>query len=107
MLYTIQHSMSENSYPIKRAHYVGTSVVITLDPSHVRRLGIDELTFFVQRPIEDGIVLSLVLILLKVLWRFLYFQLLSISIEQVLLGYIELDNLSYPRLTPLKTIIGK
>jgi hypothetical protein len=50
--------MPENSYPIKRAHYVGTSVVITLDPSHVRRLGIDELTFFVQRPIEDGIVLK-------------------------------------------------
>jgi hypothetical protein len=58
MLYMIQHTMDENSYPIKKAHYVGTSVVLTIDPSHVRRLGIDELTFFVQQPIENGIILK-------------------------------------------------
>jgi hypothetical protein len=40
----IQHS-SKISYPIRKAHHVGTSVVLTLDPSHVKRLGIDELTF--------------------------------------------------------------
>lgn len=50
--------MRENLYPIKKAHYVGTSVVVTLDPSHVKRLGIDELTFFVQQPVENGIILK-------------------------------------------------
>ena len=58
MLSMIQHKMDENSYPIKKAHYVGTSVVLTIDPSHVRRLGIDELTFFVQQPIDNGIILK-------------------------------------------------
>jgi hypothetical protein len=37
---------------------VGTSVVVTLDPSHVKRLRIDDLTFFVQKPIENGIQLE-------------------------------------------------
>jgi hypothetical protein len=46
-------------YPTRRAHYVGTSVVVTLDPSHVKRLQIDELTFFVQKPVENGIVLEM------------------------------------------------
>ena len=55
----LRHNMSQNSYPIRKAHYVGTSVVITLDPSHVKRLSIDELTFFVQQPIEHGIILKM------------------------------------------------
>ena len=59
MSYILQHSMLQNLYPVKKAHYVGTSVVITLDPSHVKRLGIDELTFFVQPPIENGIILKI------------------------------------------------
>ncbi|HEY7573329.1 MAG TPA: hypothetical protein VH796_18365 [Nitrososphaeraceae archaeon] len=50
--------MTEKSYPIKKAHYVGTSVVVTLDPSHVKRLRIDELTFFVQQPVDNGIILK-------------------------------------------------
>jgi hypothetical protein len=50
--------MVENLFPIKKAHYVGTSVVLTLDPSHVKRLAIDEMTFFVQEPVENGIVLK-------------------------------------------------
>jgi len=45
------------SYPIKKAHYVGTSVVLTIDPSHVDRLRIDEATFFIQKPVEGGILL--------------------------------------------------
>jgi hypothetical protein len=45
--------------PLRRAHFVGTSVVVTIDPIHVRRLVIDDMTFFVQRPIENGIVLEM------------------------------------------------
>jgi hypothetical protein len=41
-----------------RAHHVGTSVVITLDPTHVKRLDIDDLTFFEQKSIENGILLQ-------------------------------------------------
>jgi hypothetical protein len=51
-------SESINCYPMRRAHHVGTSVVVTLDPSHVKRLRIDDLTFFVQKPIENGILLE-------------------------------------------------
>lgn len=58
MLYMLRHSMVKNSFPIKKAHFVGTSVVVTLDPTHVKRLEIDELTFFVQQPVENGIVLK-------------------------------------------------
>jgi hypothetical protein len=46
-------------YPIRKAHTVGSSVVITIDPSHVRRLKIDNLTFFVQRSIRNGILLEI------------------------------------------------
>ena len=45
-------------HPVKKAHYVGTSVVVTIDPIHVKRLQIDEATFFVQKPVEDGILLQ-------------------------------------------------
>jgi hypothetical protein len=48
---------SEN--PIRKAHYVGTSVVLTIDPSHVKRLAIDDMTFFIQKPIENGIMLEM------------------------------------------------
>jgi hypothetical protein len=47
------------SFPLRRAHFVGTSVVVTIDPTHVKRLGIDEMTFFIQRPEENGIMLEL------------------------------------------------
>lgn len=45
--------------PIKKAHYVGTSVVVTIDQSHVKRLGIDDMTFFIQKAIENGILLEM------------------------------------------------
>jgi len=57
-----QDSIAKNQqgkHPITKAHYVGTSVVLTLHPSHVKRLGIDEFTFFIQKPAENGIVLEL------------------------------------------------
>ena len=45
--------------PIRKAHSVGSSVVVTIDPSHVKRLKIDDLTFFVQRSIHNGIRLEI------------------------------------------------
>lgn len=44
--------------PIRKAHLIGSLVVLTLDPTHVKRLGINEFTFFVQKPVEDGILLQ-------------------------------------------------
>jgi hypothetical protein len=43
--------------PLKRVHMVNTSFVVTIDPSHVKRLKIDDMTFFEQRPMENGILL--------------------------------------------------
>jgi hypothetical protein len=48
-----------NGPPIKRAHYVGSSIVITIDREHIKRLNIDGLTFFIQKPIENGIILEM------------------------------------------------
>lgn len=52
--------MSElkNSHPLRRAHHIGTSVVLTIDPSHVKRLNIDDFTYFEQVPKENGIILE-------------------------------------------------
>ena len=47
--------LKQKRYPTKRLHYVGSSAVLTIDQSHIRRLGIDEFTFFEERPIENGI----------------------------------------------------
>lgn len=59
----LQHSNNslerQSKNPIRKAHYVGTSVVLTIDPFHVKRLSIDELTFFVQKPVENGIILEM------------------------------------------------
>ena len=45
--------------PIRKAHSVRSSVVVTIDPSHVKRLKINSMTFFVQRPIHNGILLEI------------------------------------------------
>jgi hypothetical protein len=57
-MYNIYTTMLKNNFPIRKAHYVGTSVVLTLDPMHVRRLLIDDATFFIQKPIDNGIILE-------------------------------------------------
>ena len=49
----------EQKNPIRKVHYVGTSAVLTIDQSHVRRLGIDENTFFEEMPAENGIHLEM------------------------------------------------
>ena len=45
--------------PLRRAHFIGTSVVVTIDQCHVKRLGIDDVTFFIEKPIENGILLEM------------------------------------------------
>jgi hypothetical protein len=52
-------TIKSNRYPVKKAHHIGTSVVLTLDPTHVKRLNIDELTFFIQKPFANGIILEM------------------------------------------------
>lgn len=49
----------EQKNPMRKVHYVGTSAVLTIDQSHVKRLGIDENTFFEEIPIENGIHLEM------------------------------------------------
>jgi hypothetical protein len=51
-------SISQQKNPIRKIHYVGSSAVLTIDQSHIRRLGIDEFTFFEEKPIENGIQLE-------------------------------------------------
>jgi hypothetical protein len=51
--------LEQKKNPIKKLHYVGTSAVLTIDQSHVRRLGVDENTFFEEMPIENGIHLEM------------------------------------------------
>jgi hypothetical protein len=55
----MQQNYNISKNPIRKAHLVGSSIVLTLDPTHVRRLGIDNSTFFVQKPLEDGILLRM------------------------------------------------
>jgi hypothetical protein len=47
------------SPPLRRAHFVGTSVVVTIDPMIVKRLQIDDSTFFIQKPVQDGILMEM------------------------------------------------
>jgi hypothetical protein len=48
-------SFKKNKNPINRIHFVGTSAVLTIDQTHVERLGIDDLTFFEEKPIQEGL----------------------------------------------------
>ena len=42
----------KQNYPVRKAHSVGPSVVLTIDPIHVKRLSIDDFTFFIQKSIR-------------------------------------------------------
>lgn len=44
--------------PVRQAHFVGSSVVVTIDPKHVKRLCIDDFTFFEEKPVDNGILLE-------------------------------------------------
>jgi hypothetical protein len=52
-------SKEQKKNPIKKIHYVGTSAVLTIDQTHICRLGIDDFTFFEEMPIENGIQLEM------------------------------------------------
>ena len=49
----------QNKGALKKAHIVGTSVVVTIDPTLVKDLKIDDMTFFLQRPVEGGIFMEI------------------------------------------------
>ena len=51
--------MLKQRYPIRKIHYVGTSAVLTIDQNLVRRLKIDDLTFFEERLVDNGILLEM------------------------------------------------
>ena len=63
MLYC--YNMSGKKIPLKKAHFVGSSVVVTLDPQIVQKFQIDENTFFIQEPTEDGILMRIKKLSLK------------------------------------------
>ena len=44
--------------PVRQAHHVGSSVVVTIDPKHVKRLGVDDFTFFEEKEVDNGILLE-------------------------------------------------
>jgi hypothetical protein len=46
-------------YPIRKVHYVGTSAVLTIDQALIRQLKIDDLTFFEEKPVDNGILLEM------------------------------------------------
>jgi hypothetical protein len=48
----------DQSFPTKKVHYVGTSAVITIDQTHVKRLNLDDSSFFIQKPVPNGILLE-------------------------------------------------
>lgn len=52
------HVHRVNKNPIRQAHFVGSSVVLTLDPMHVKRLAIDDFTFFEEKEVDNGILLE-------------------------------------------------
>jgi hypothetical protein len=51
--------LMQQKNPIRKVHYVGTSAVLTIDQTHIRRLGVDEFTFFEEKPVENGIHLEM------------------------------------------------
>jgi hypothetical protein len=50
--------MTEHKHPIKKAHLVGSSWVVTIDPTIAKKHAITEETFFSQELIENGILLK-------------------------------------------------
>lgn len=45
--------------PIKKAHRVGTSIVVTIDPGIVKSMNIDDTTFFAQEPTDGAILMKI------------------------------------------------
>jgi hypothetical protein len=47
-----------DKHPVRQAHFAGSSVVVTIDPKHVKRLRIDDYTFFEEKAVDNGILLK-------------------------------------------------
>jgi len=58
ILNLIKSTTSKIDFPVKKAHWVGNSLVLTIDPIHIKRLHLDDWKFFSQEPIENGILLK-------------------------------------------------
>jgi hypothetical protein len=48
-----------NDIPPRRARYIGTSMVVTIDPRIVKQANIDQETFFSQEVIDGGILMKM------------------------------------------------
>jgi len=44
---------------VKRAHQIGTSFVVTIDPKIIKELKIDEETYLAQKPVDGGILMEI------------------------------------------------
>jgi hypothetical protein len=44
---------------VKKVHQVGASMVITIDPTIVKKFNINELTYLSQEVIEDGFLMKI------------------------------------------------
>ena len=44
---------------IKKVHPVGASMVITIDPTLVKKFNINEMTYLSQEAIEDGLLMKI------------------------------------------------
>jgi hypothetical protein len=44
---------------VKRAHQIGTSLVVTIDPKIIKELKIDEETYLVQKSVNGGILMQI------------------------------------------------
>jgi hypothetical protein len=53
-----QISNNKRNTALRKAHHVGASVVVTIDPTIVKKVGIDDMTFFAQEVIDGGIFLK-------------------------------------------------
>ena len=45
--------------PIRKAHRVGTSTVVTIDPRIVKTMKIDDTTFFTQELVKGAILMKI------------------------------------------------
>jgi phosphoenolpyruvate carboxylase len=61
-MYALKAKESKRQYPRRFKmflDYLKLDKVVTLHPSHVKRLDIDDFTFFIQKPVENGILLQM------------------------------------------------
>lgn len=50
---------NNKSVALRKVHHVGSSTVITIDPTIVKKIGIDDETFLLQEVIDGGILMKI------------------------------------------------